>query len=92
MVGDLGHRRPRALLAVLAEGGLPAVFVEGDPADRRMDAGIAAGHDGEADVAGPGVPHEVGAPGGVGAHLDRAAHQRRVVAATVTDSDFGRQP
>src|SRR5262245_2411831 len=37
------------------------------------------------------VPHEIGAPGRVGAHLDRAAHRRRIVTSTVADGDLGGQ-
>ena len=54
-----------------------------------MNAGIGAGHHREADVAGPAMPDEVGAPSRVGPHLHRSAHQRRVVPDTVPDSDLG---
>jgi hypothetical protein len=91
VLGDLGHRRPRALLAVLAQGWLPGVAVEGDATDGRMNACITAGNHGEAHVAGPGVPHEASAAGGVGAHLDRPAHQAGVFTGAVAGGDLGRQ-
>ena len=56
-----------------------------------MNAGVAAGDDGEADVAIAAVPHEVGAPGRVATHLQRAAHQARVVTVTMADGDLGGQ-
>ncbi len=53
-----------------------------------MNAGVGAGHHCEANVAGPRLPHEVGAPGRVRAHLHGPAHQRWVVTVAVAGSDL----
>ncbi len=52
-----------------------------------MDLGVRAGDDGEADVAFAAMPHEAGAPGRIGAHLDGPSHECRVVTDTVPDGD-----
>ena len=54
-VGELGHRRAVAFVAVLARAGCQASSSTRDPADGRVNAGVGAGHDREADVAGPAL-------------------------------------
>jgi hypothetical protein len=87
-VGELGHLGAAALLAVLGEGVAPPFLVVDGPANRGVYLVFFAGDHGEADVAFPAAPHEVGAPRRIGTHLDLAAHKARVVTNTVTDSDL----
>jgi len=92
MVGELGHRGARTFLAVLAQRGQPRrVVVGGDAADRRMNVGVAAGDDGEANVAIATAPYEVGASRRVATHLQSATHQARVVTVTMTLGHLGGQ-
>jgi len=87
-VGELGHRRSGPFVAVLASRRPPGVVVPGDAADGRVNAGVGAGHRREADVAGPGLPHELGAPGGVDPHLHAPAHHGRGVAGAMPHGDL----
>jgi len=67
---------------------MPGLAIESDPAESRMDTGVRAGAHRETDVAAVGVPHEIGAPGRVGAHLHGPSDQAGVVTATVAEGDL----
>src|SRR5690606_2407192 len=90
--GELGDRGAFALFAVLGERWAPGVVVEADPADRRMNVLVAAGHDAEADVALPAPVNEVCAAGRVGPHPHPASHLAFIVTGPMTDSGLLWQP
>jgi hypothetical protein len=88
---ELGDRGAGPQVPVLADRRVPPVIVERGPADRCVDGCVGASDHGEADVALPAVPDEVGAASRIDPHLDPSAHQRRVVAGPVADGDLLRQ-
>ena len=89
-IGDLGDMRTLRSVTAAASAGSPTVLVVSDPADSVVDVGVGAGHDREPDVAlaAPG-DEPCRATSRIGAHLDLAAHRRRVVADVMADTDFG---
>jgi hypothetical protein len=96
VLGDIGHRRARALLAVLAQGGLPGVAIEGDATDGGMMPALLRAITAKPTLRDrachtkPVQPAEsVRTWTGRRADLDRSTHEAGVVTESVADGDLG---
>jgi hypothetical protein len=89
-VGDVTHRGVGPFVTGLGDRGLPAIIVDLDARNCRVNLAVFAGHDRESDVTGPTSPHEPGRRARrIGTDHHRPGDRRRVVAGLVSRGDVG---